>query len=155
MQYINLTQDKQAIVDDDDFEQINAFKWYFHRGRAIRSPAKINGKRKGFIWMHREIMKATEGQIIDHINNDALDNRKENLRFCTRSENQWNQKLSKRNTSGYKNIYWYKAKKVWRLHFTKFGKLHCFGYFKNIEDAIVARDEYAIKFHNGFNKPLA
>ena len=154
MQYINLTQNKQAIVDDEEYERINAFKWYFHRGRAVRHPPKINGKHKGFIWMHREIIKAIEGQIVDHINNDPLDNRKENLRFCTQSENQWNQKLGKRNTSGYKNIHFNKVKKVWGLHFTKFGKKYSFGYYKNIEDAIVARDKKALEFHNGFNKPL-
>ena len=99
-------------------------------------------------------MNAKEGQIVDHINNDALDNRKENLRFCTRSENQWNQKLGKRNTSGYKNINFNKQKNVWRLHFTKFGKKYSFGYYKNIEDAIIARDKKALEFHKGFNKPL-
>ena len=154
MKYISLTQNKKAIVDDEDYERINTLKWYFHRGRAVRKPPKVNGKTKGFIWMHREVLHATEGQIVDHINNDSLDNRKENLRFVTRSENQWNQKLGKRNTSGYKNIHWNKRKKVWRLNFTKNGRLFCFGHYKNIEDAIKGRNEYALKLHGGFNRPL-
>lgn len=103
MREIPLTQGKVAIVDDDDFEELNKFKWYANangfKGRvyAVRSSKKR-------IRMHRQIMGFPERMDIDHINGNTLDNRKSNLRIATRSQNLMNSGVGARNTSGYKGV---------------------------------------------------
>lgn len=89
---ILLTQDKFAIVDDEDFEYLNQWKWKLStNGYAIRCPS--NGKTEDgrykytTIRMHRVIMKPSFGFETDHINFDRLDNRRSNLRNVTKDEN--------------------------------------------------------------------
>jgi hypothetical protein len=90
MKQILLTQGQFALVDDEDFEQINKFKWYaqettnrigFYAAHTIRI-SKTSFKK---IRMHRIIMNARPDQEIDHINHDTLDNQKNNLRFVSHS----------------------------------------------------------------------
>lgn len=81
MKQIPLTQGKFAIVDDEDFERVNAFKWQYHcDGYATSQKSK----------MHRFILNAPKGMVVDHKNHDGLDNRKENIWICTNSQNQLN-----------------------------------------------------------------
>jgi hypothetical protein len=82
---------------------------------------------------------------IDHINNDKLDNCLFNLRYVTYQENNFNAKLSKRNTSGVKGISWHKLKTKWIALIMIDGKLLHLGYFDNLEDAKIARNNKAIE----------
>lgn len=106
MKKILLTQNKYALVDDEDFERVNQIKWFASKSHnkfyASHHISSINGKRKAIL-MHRFILGID--QEIDHINNDSLDNRKENMRICTHSENLRNKKIYKNNKSGYKGVY--------------------------------------------------
>lgn len=89
---IPLTQNKFALIDDD-FSHFLQWKWYFtHYGYAARTHW-IGNKKSQCVWMHRAIIGSPIkfGYEIDHINGNRLDNRKENLRFVTRSENNHNQ----------------------------------------------------------------
>ena len=96
-QYIPLSQGQFAIVDDDDFEKINTYKWCIKKtSHNLYAKRVFNMKT---IDMHRFIMNPKIGYVIDHINGDGLDNRKENLRICTHSENMKNIKVRKDNTS--------------------------------------------------------
>ena len=87
MKEIKLTQDKVALVDDEDYKWLNEFKWYCAAGYAARNSPKINGKQSINIFMHREINNTPKGMDTDHISHNRLDNRKVNLRTCTCSEN--------------------------------------------------------------------
>ena len=69
---------KSAIVDDEDYEKIYKIKWFYVKGYAM--------SRDG-ISMHRLIMSPPSDMEIDHKNHDRLDNRKNNLKICTRKEN--------------------------------------------------------------------
>lgn len=151
MRQIPLTQGYFAIVDDSDFERLSKFKWYYHQGRAVRKPRTTDGKRRGFIWMHREVAKPDEDKVIDHINGNTLDNRRGNLRICTRSQNQWNKTLRSKSVTGMKNIQWKKEKKRYVVRFQKYGKKYEFGYFKDLQEAVKVRNESALKVHEGFN----
>lgn len=82
-----LAKGKEAIVDDEDFEKVNQYKWHSDGRYAIRY---LDARVGSSIRLHRFIMNARKGQQIDHINRNPLDNRKENLRFCTSSENNFN-----------------------------------------------------------------
>lgn len=88
MKEITLTKGYKAIVDDEDFDRINQFKWHWTRGYARRQ-VTIAGHR-WYIWMHRAINNTPPDQQTDHINGNKLDNRQSNLRSCSKMENQWN-----------------------------------------------------------------
>jgi len=102
MRKIKLTQGKQAIVDDNDFDELNKYKWYTkHQCRnyyVVRHHPLNHGR---LIWMHRIIMGDNHGMDIDHINGNGLDNRKINLRFCTRSQNNQNQRMRNKKFKGF------------------------------------------------------
>lgn len=95
---IKLSQNAHAIVDAEDYEVLSKFSWYTQRIKtsmsglsyAVRHKRKDEYGTKSRIYMHRQIMGAESDQFIDHINGNGLDNRKENLRLCTRSENMRN-----------------------------------------------------------------
>jgi len=154
MKKIALTQDKFALVDDDDFEKINKYKWHVRKDRnkwyALRDIGKP-GKRK-HIHMHRFIMNTPEGMETDHINNDGLDNRKSNLRVCTKNQNMHNAEKRADNTSGMKGVYWHKAAKRWHVRIKVNKKYISLGYFDNIEDAGMEYDYAAVKYFEEFAK---
>jgi len=98
------------MVDDEDYEYINRWKWYIFKGTntfyATRTLPRVNGKHLN-INMHRVILQTPDGMYVDHINGNGLDNRGVNLRNCTRSQNQHNRGKSRNNTSGYKGVSWH------------------------------------------------
>lgn len=96
MRQIALTKNLFAIVDDEDFERVDFFKWYASlesRGTkhyAIRRETQNNKRVK--IRMHHFVLRMTPadlplGHVVDHLNHDSLDNRKENLEIVTQEEN--------------------------------------------------------------------
>ena len=82
---------------------------------------------------------------VDHINHDGLDNRKENLRICTRSQNMMNQRVYKNNKSGYKGVYWHKANSYWVSQIRKNKKSIYLGYFKDKTVAAKAYNKAALE----------
>jgi hypothetical protein len=106
---IPLTRGQVTLVDAEDFEHLNQFKWFARYNictktfYAVRSEVKpFVGKRQQ-IQMHRVILNAVMPDYIDHVNHDTLDNRKVNLRLCSRMENLRNQRPRK--IEGKKSIY--------------------------------------------------
>lgn len=107
MKTIQLSQGKEAIVDDEDYERLNIYKWsYGTGGYAERRPWNWILRSQGpKTFLHRAIMHATKGDLIDHINGNPLDNRRANLRFCTQHQNQANRpRLNKNNTIGFRGV---------------------------------------------------
>ena len=96
-------------------------------------------------------------QFIDHINGNTFDNRKENLRFCTRNENMWNRSASrswkkKPPSSKYKGVYKDKSKNRWRAEIYCNCRRYTLGSFISEADAATAYNEAAIKLHKNFAK---
>jgi hypothetical protein len=111
---------------------------------------KVNGK---LYLNHRLIFLYHYGYLpkfIDHINNNSLDNRLENLRECTLSQNQQNQQLRRNNTSGVKGVCWHKKSKKWIVHIHVNGKNKHFGLYENIELAITAAKTMRNQHHKEF-----
>ena len=149
MKQIVLTQGKVALVDDNDFEYLNQFRWYFSPyGYAARSKKKVGGKYpEGHTsLMHREIMEIKSKSDVDHINGDKLDNRKSNLRLATRSQNMINKDVTKRSVSGLKGVYWFARDKKWISTIVVNYKTIFLGYFKSKEKAARSYKEAAIKY---------
>lgn len=82
---IPLPNGQFAIVDDEDFDLVSRYKWHTMVGSSGNHQYAVTKVR-----MHRLIMDAPPGYMVDHINGDTLDNRKSNLRLCTNSQNQQN-----------------------------------------------------------------
>jgi maltodextrin utilization protein YvdJ len=154
MKKIELSQGYYTLVDDEDFEYINQFKWnvrivkntqYAKRSDRLSSPKTIQ--------MHREIMRCPENMMVDHINGNGLDNRKENLRICTRSNNLMNSKKpNMKTTSKYKGVNKIKnaKKKKWRAEIRLNRQAIQLGSFETEELAAIAYNEGALKYFGEF-----
>ncbi|MBK6599171.1 MAG: HNH endonuclease [Proteobacteria bacterium] len=87
---------------------------------------------------------------IDHVNGDRSDNRIENLRVCTISENRWNSKKRVRNTSGFKGVSWDVNRKMWIAQIMANRKNYMLGRFKTPEEAHLAYIVAANRLHGEF-----
>lgn len=109
---ISLTQGKVTLVDDEDFEDLNRFKWKTHSsGRTTILYAARYDENRSYVFMHRKITNCPNNRVVDHINGDGLDNRKENLRIVTHRSNLQNGHSSK--SSRFPGISWYKQQRRW------------------------------------------
>jgi hypothetical protein len=96
-------------------------------------------------------MNTPEGMFVDHINHNGLDNRKANLRFATRAENNRNVRCLKKNKSSrYRGVYHDKKYKKWRAHISVNNKKRHLGYFKDEKEAARAYDNAARKYYKEF-----
>ena len=153
---IPLTQGQVALIDDEDYELVSRYKWCAHWNKHTKSYyAETNLKKEGggyaTIIMHRIIMNAKKGKQVDHINHDTLDNRKENLRLCTNSENSQNQGKRINNTSGFKGVHWHKRDKRWCADIRVNGKRIHLGLFLTPEEAYEAYCKAALELHGEFS----
>lgn len=153
MKKIILTQGKFAKVDDSDYEKLNKFKWFAHfnhKWYVIRNINKSNSKQTQ-VKMHRVLMNAPLGVEIDHINGDGLDNRRKNLRLCSRSQNAKNRKKNINSTSGVKGVHFSKSHNKWIARIQVDGKRLSLGDFLSKESAYKAYCEACIKYHGKFS----
>lgn len=91
--------------------------------------------------LHHIILPRQSSLDIDHINRDKLDNRIENLRLATRSQNLRNSGVRKNSKLGIKNIHFHKITQRFKVQFMVEGRYVYVGYFKTLEEAIIKRDE--------------
>lgn len=150
---------KICLVDSEDFEFVNCYKWFLVKGRHTfyASANKWSNNINRPFQMHRFIMKIyndlTPKIIIDHKNGDALDNRKCNLRMCSNAENIRNAQISNNNTTGYKGVHMKKEHGRRKRYVAKIrtdvGEIGL-GHFMSASEAAIAYNEAAIKYHGEF-----
>ena len=132
-------------VDDVDFVRVNRFRWYLHKITGY----VIKGTRKEKTSLHRFLMGSPLNKDVDHINHDRIDNRRKNLRICTRSQNQAN-KNHAAGRSGLKGVIWITQKKKWVARVKKEGKVYHAGFFNDKIEAAVAYNRLAKKLFGKF-----
>lgn len=135
---------KYFIIDDEDFELVNKYYWHLDRQGYVRGVPK----NRKLIRLHRLIMNPSKEKVIDHINRNPLDNRKNNLRICSQVQNMANRSAYINNTSGYKGICFNKKRNKYFTWFAHNKKRIYGGTFTNLSDAIKRYNELALK-HNG------
>jgi hypothetical protein len=135
MKLIPLTQGKFAKVDDEDFERLTPYSWYYQKQLGYAT-ARVDGLKT---YMHRFIIDTPKGLITDHINRNKLDNRKYNLRVVNKAGNQRNHKVFSTNTSGVNGVSWNKAMQKWETYIWVNNIKKKLGYFKDIKKAYSVR----------------
>lgn len=158
MKLIKLTRGKFAQIDDEDFEELNKYKWRTHKNGngfyAIRRPS-VNGKQI-MVWMHRVILNPEPGMVTDHIDGDGLNNKRSNLRIATRQENCRNRiNANHNNRLGIKGVSWCKEKKKFASHIQIGKKQIHLGRFFCLEKAKKAHREAELKYFREFARKEA
>ncbi len=151
---IPLTQGKVALIDDEDFERVNQYKWHALRdshGTTWYARHVTPNPTRVLLLMHRLIVNAPFGMEVDHVNGDGLDNRRANLRICTHSENVCNQRKT-HGTSRYKGVSWHKDTGKWQAQIKVNGRGMYLGCFTTEEEAHAAYCSASAKYHGGFGR---
>ena len=146
MKEIILTNGAIAKVNNSDFKKVNEINWTIQK-RKNTNYALGRPHLSSPISMHRFIMNPPKGMVIDHINFDGLDNRRENLRICTQTENLNNRKNLSKNInkkvikSIYEGVYWNNSKTKCQSYIYFDGKKIHLGLFGCEEDASKAYND--------------
>ena len=120
-----------ALIDSDLVEIVRSYNWYVHSEGYLRSDSKEHG-----FYMHQLVAGvALNPWTIDHINRSKTDNRRRNLRFISKSANNYNRNIS---TKGY---YWRPNRSNWVVRFTINNKLRYFGTYYSEQEAKERADE--------------
>jgi len=150
---IPLSQGKVALVDDEDHEWLSQWNWTYDQrngyGYAYRQRSRKD-KRTGSVYMHQAILNPPNGMEGDHINGDGLDNRRRNLRVCTRAENMRNRRKHAKCTSQYKGVYWSGRHQRWRARINPGGVGISLGSFRDEMEAAIAYNEAAQEYFGSF-----
>lgn len=134
-------------IDLEDIDLIRKYKWSLNNGYAENGSTSI--------LMHRLILDFSDNEqdlVTDHINNDKLDNRKQNLRKCTQAKNTINRSLMSNNTSGVTGVSFYNNLNKWVAEVKLNGKKVFFKVFDSFEEAVRARKTAEIKYFGEFRK---
>jgi hypothetical protein len=137
-------------IDKNDYEKICNLKLCINEKDEYQYVYIINNKNS--ISLQRFIMNCPKGYSVDHIDGKTLDNRKKNLRICTKQQNAFNHKLNKNNTTNYSGISFDDKRKLWTVRIFFNYKNLFLGRFENFEDAIKSRMLAEEKYFGEFQR---
>ena len=154
-----LYQNVCTSVDDSDYDSLLKYTWrcYTDAGTGKLYVYRLfranKGKRKGrykYVKMHRQIMNAPKKKVVDHINGNTLDNRRSNLRVCTKAEDCRNVRKRKNTSSKYKGVTRDKNLSKWKVGIGYNGRRIFLGYYGDEEEAAKMYDEKAREIYGKF-----
>lgn len=132
-----------AFVDAADYAKFKDFDWFMSKdGYAVGFVPDGNGKY-GLQYMHRLVLQPVDGELVDHINGDTLDNRRANLRTATPGQNMQSKRPSSLSQTGLKGVGWHKARGKFHARIQLQGMRYHLGYFASAEQAALAYDAAA------------
>ncbi len=129
-------KDEEFYFDLEDYDLIKEYCWFISTNDNYVVTNKIKGET--LLKLHRFVMNAEKGKMIDHENRIKYDCRKNNLRFATNQENMMNKGLGSNNTSGVIGVSWSKEREKWEAYIRK-NKRKFLGYFYDFTEAVIAR----------------
>lgn len=134
-----------AVVDDADFEHVSRWRWCLSRGGYPRRGFSVGGGKVRHVALHRELMgEPPAGMVVDHIDRDPLNNRRENLRFVTQAENLQNKRSYRGASSRHRGVSWDSGNGKWRADARLAGRTVYLGLFTDEEAAAEASRSYRL-----------
>ena len=152
MRKIELTRGEFAIVDECDYEHLSKWKWHYCHHYAARSTPRDTRGRKTMVYMHRvvlERMGCVNFQHTDHVNHDRLDNRRNNLRPATCSQNIANSRF-RSGSSKYQGVSWDWSRDKWQAQIRVQRVNKALGRFDDELEAARAYNRAALKAFGEF-----
>ena len=144
------SESARAIIDTDDVEKIKPFKWRLNKKKRVNKDAMYaTAGTSPKIALHRLIMAAKDGELVDHRDGDGLNNRKENLRISTVAQNTSNWFYSK---AKYRGITFHKPTQKWQAAAYHEGKQYYLGLFETDKEAAEAYNKKVIELKGEFAK---
>ena len=143
------------LIDDEDYEKVKDYRWYVvvdEDRRYVRAHEK-KSENYSKVRLHRLIMNYSGNMFVDHINGNGLDNRKENLRICTNSENNMNSIKRKKGTSVYKGVSFDKSRNKYESYITINKKKIHLGRYETEEQAAQAYNNVVENHFGRFARP--
>lgn len=155
---IELTRGMVALVDEEDFDEVNSHNWCAQKARIGFYAARR--ERPKYLLLHRELLRAPRGLVVDHENWNTLDCRRKNMRIATYQQNSGNSQKRAGTTSQYKGVCKVKPRvnntNPWMAYIggavstgARLKRIHL-GYFSTEADAAIASDAAAQKYFGNF-----
>ena len=145
----------KVLFDDIDKDVIDQYQWHLHVTPTVNYARgyKKGNRASGLVYMHRLILGAERWQDVDHANGSGLDNRRENIRLCNRTQNNANRHVSS-SATGVKGIHLESYTGKWRAEIQHLGKRYKLGRFVNKEDAAKAYIDKARELFGEYAKSV-
>ena len=158
--FVPLTKGYESVIDAADVTLVAGFNWTAKvRRRADGAVLCVYayrricvGRKSQTVFMHRAIAGTPDGLQTDHIDGNGLNNSRSNLRIATSTENSCNRQKTSNNKSGFKGVYFDKAKEKWLAQIMLLGKTRRLGGYANIEDAAAAYAKASAELHGEFGR---
>mgnify|MGYP000928629182 FL=1 len=136
---------KLILISTESIDLVKPFTW------CVEGTGYAMSRTKGYaVKMHRLIMEAEQGQFVDHIDGNPLNNTLENLRLCYKQQNEFNTKIRSDNTSGYKGVSFHKPSGRYRAYINKDGIRQDLGLHDTKKDAAKSYNQKASELFGEF-----
>lgn len=149
MRNVVCSKGELILVDEEDLPKLLEYNWYLAKAKTGLYYARMTCRKK--IYLHRLVMNAIKGQVVDHIDGDTLNCQKSNLRFVTSRQNAANKKVSTRNKLGIKGVSFDKSWNKYVAQIMHQGINHR-QWFDSIEAASLYYNYWSEKLHGEYRR---
>lgn len=152
-QSIPLKGGATALVDAADYPRLAQHTWFMSQeGYAVGLLPNGHGKF-ALLYMHRVILQPAPGELVDHINSNPFDNRRQNLRLASSHQNHQNRRVKSNSHTELKGVGWHKEREKYYARIQLQGIRVHLGYFQDAATAALAYDEAARTLFGEFARP--